>query len=460
MRPRTLAILFLVVAGLLAFIWFYERELPSSDERAELANRVVRLEADEVEAVVLELGDRRVRLERRAPAPAETGGEAAGERGWRLSEPLDAPADGAAVDRLVDTLTALEKKRTLAGADPDELGLSEPRGRVVVERAAGTVELVVGSEVPASATLILAVAGRDEAYVVADDLWDDLVKPAGDWRSRELGPRSRDEIQRLALVSGDRRVALGRRGESFWVEAPYVDRADRDLVSALLGEITGLRVESFVDDPGEPRPEGPEGVVEVVLEGREEALRIELEPAAEEAGELRRLRVDGQLVDSRTDLATALGRQPEQWRSRAWSSFEVYQIDRLEVRDAAGETVFERDAGDWLRDGARVDYSPVSELLYALTGIEAEGVTESPAPAGEPRLTLELSDAGAERRETLTLYPPAAGGGASPARVSGREVTLLVGEGAVADLEVKLAAARRAEEPAAEDASLEALGED
>ena len=34
MRPRTLLILLVLVLGLGAFIWFYERELPSSEERA------------------------------------------------------------------------------------------------------------------------------------------------------------------------------------------------------------------------------------------------------------------------------------------------------------------------------------------------------------------------------------------------------------------------------------------
>ena len=53
MRPRTLAALFLVVAGLLAFIWFYERELPSSDERVELAKRVLSVEADDVRGLTL-----------------------------------------------------------------------------------------------------------------------------------------------------------------------------------------------------------------------------------------------------------------------------------------------------------------------------------------------------------------------------------------------------------------------
>ena len=459
MRPRTLAVLFLVVAGLLAFIWFYERELPSSDERVELARRVLRLEAEEVRAVTLVRGAESLRLERRDPAPADEAGDEPGEAGWRLREPLDAIADRVAVDQLVDRLVELEKDRTLDDVEPAEVGLSEPRGRVILDTGDGPVELLVGSEVPATTTMILGVAGRDEAYVVADALWRDLEKPAGDWRSRDLGPDSRDAIQRVSLDAGDGAVALGRRGDSFWVESPYVDRADKELVSTLLGEVTSLRAESFVDDPAaEPTLEA--GALEVVLEGRERALRVELGGAVGDDGELRLARVDGQLVEIRGQLDAALDRPAEEWRSRAWASLEVYRIDRLEARDGEGETVFERDGGEWLRDGAQVEYEPVSDLLYAITGIEADAVDAAPGTLGDPVLTLVLSGDEEESRETLTLYPPAAGG-ASPARVEGREVTLLLGEGAVADLDLKLAEARAAAEPAEdEESELEPLAED
>jgi hypothetical protein len=153
-----------------------------------------------------------------------------------------------------------------------------------------------------------------------------------------------------------------------------------------------------------------------------------------------------------------LGRAAEEWRSHSWSSLEVYQIDRLEARDEAGETVFERDGGEWLRDGARVAYEPVSELLYALTGIEADSTTGG-TPSSDPVLTVLVSGEEGEREESLTLYA-ADDSGASPARVSGREVTLLLGEGTVADLELKLTEARQAEEPAPADGELEAIAED
>ena len=130
----------------------------------------------------------------------------------------------------------------------------------------------------------------------------------------------------------------------------------------------------------------------------------------------------------------------------------------MEVLDAAGETVFERDGGEWLRDGARVRYEPVSDLLYALTGVEADSTSDDPV-AGEPALTLVLGGDEDDVGETLNLYV-ANGTGARPARVDGRQVTLLLGEAAIADLELKLAEARSASGPEPAVGELEPIGED
>ncbi|HNU83320.1 MAG TPA: hypothetical protein PKO05_07800, partial [Thermoanaerobaculia bacterium] len=81
MRPRTLLVLLALVVGIGAFVYFYERELPSSDERAERAKRVLPgLAAEAVTGIEIEGSTGRLRLEREA-APA---GEADTLSGWRL----------------------------------------------------------------------------------------------------------------------------------------------------------------------------------------------------------------------------------------------------------------------------------------------------------------------------------------------------------------------------------------
>ncbi|RPH55915.1 hypothetical protein EHM82_04365, partial [bacterium] len=103
MKPRTLLVLSVIVLGLGAFIWFYERELPSSEERAKLEKRVLRVEKEDVTAVTLQSESGTVRMEKvKLPSKNEKKDEeeidTTPETEWHLRQPLNARADAMAVD--------------------------------------------------------------------------------------------------------------------------------------------------------------------------------------------------------------------------------------------------------------------------------------------------------------------------------------------------------------------------
>ena len=526
MRGRSLAVMAALVLALGAFIWLYERDLPTTAERETHGKRVFGdLEADDVREVTLEQGGRTVRLVREAPAKDANGdeGEDGGEGGdgaddllggeppaataeWRLASPITARADRFAVDGLLSTLLGVEKGRTLEGIDRAQYGLAPPAGRVTLVTEDGTRVLEVGREVPGSDQRIVALAGGAEGWAVSAGFWSELVKPAADWRSRELFPGQRAEIERVTLrsvgQSGGQSVLLARRGEEYWVEAPFADRADQDRVEELLGALTALRAEEF---PAAPPPglDPPQATIEVVRKGRAEPFRVALgaataavegaatptpavaeSAAVEETGPesasaaseptgdldeppavpaaLRPARVGGQLVTVAAEpLAEAAARPPAEWRSRAWTSFAVYEVDRVEVTDGAGRLTLVRDEGDWKRTGvagqreARIFYGPVSDLLAALADARAERVLApgdaaaagaQGTPAGRPVLTVKLvsGENEAAREQTLTLAGPVAGGQLA-ARSSDRQAVLMLPGSLLAELRGKVAAVRQAE---------------
>ncbi|HYG65174.1 MAG TPA: DUF4340 domain-containing protein, partial [Thermoanaerobaculia bacterium] len=185
MKPRTLLILLAVVLGLGAFIWFYERDLPSSEEREEQSRKVLAVEKDDVRAVTLETAAGTVHLERVDPPtpPAEKtekeeeedGDEAAGagtealvESEWRITKPYTARAELMAVDRLLDELINLEKSRTLEDAVPADVGLDKPQATVRLATTEGEKVLKIGAAVPTGGALIVGLEGSASAYVVGD----------------------------------------------------------------------------------------------------------------------------------------------------------------------------------------------------------------------------------------------------------------------------------------------------
>jgi hypothetical protein len=493
-KPRTLLVLTLVVAALAAFVWFYERKLPSSDEaKAEAKKVLAGVKADAVREVSIVRDRTTVRLVREGKPPAEEEKKAgAGDEEspmlpestseWRLASPLQARADRTAVDGLLSSVLGLEKERTLEKVDRKQYGLEPPAARVTVVTAAGKKTLEVGRELPGTDQRAVAVAGEPAVHAVTGTFWSELVKAPGDWRSRELFGGTRDDVERVSLERGGARIVLARRGEEPWIEAPLADRADPERFDALVDALTGLQATEFVDQPPGPSAtlglEPPQAVVEVVRKGQARPFRLVLgaakpeaapaatpEPAVDDSGAgetkttTRYARADGQLVAlSSSPLEEAMARPPQEWRSRSWAGFAVYEVDKIEVKDGHGALTLTRDEGDWKREqgtkpggAVKIFYGTVSDFLAAAAAAKAERVLDGPGAAGlatgPPAMTLTLVGSGG-KRQVLTIWPgrvegPAGAG--APARSSGRDAVLLMPAGLPADLAEKVAAVRKAE---------------
>ncbi|MEM7049160.1 MAG: DUF4340 domain-containing protein [Acidobacteriota bacterium] len=475
MKPRNLLILFLLVAGLGAYIYFVERDLPSSEERATRSKQLFAgLESDDLVGVTLESEGQSVRLERQGEGD---------DAEWTLTGPAEiapARADASAVDSLVDALGELAWSRRLEDGDRAATGLDAPRARAVLAYAdGGEKTLEIGAEVPASTQVLAALAGDDTLYVIPGTVVAQLQRPAGNWRDRQLFRGDRDDIHGLTLTSSEgSEVALSRRGERFWLDRPVQDRADRERLDSLLSDLTLLTVERFIDTPAAsaaPHEEGGEnprglepsrGSVVLTDEAGDELLRLAI--GAESGGSRAASGSDGLAADGtishyarlgertlviRSSLPSLLGGTADSWQDHHLTGWRSFQIDRATFTDAGGETVLERSDTDWLRNGERLSYTPVSELLAAVTEAQAERVLDSPAPTGEPRLTIAF--AGEDGEQSLALY---GGGGALQASAGDRTVVLELAESVAQGIFDRLEEVRAAEPVVEEEETKDSAG--
>lgn len=486
MRPRTLAILFAVVLGFGAFIWLYERKLPSSEERAVREKRVLAgVEKKDVLGLAIEGAGPRVRFERVAAGAGKDkdlkdtkdlrdedkkeDGEPA--YGWKLVEPLAARADAAAVNALVEGVLALEKTRTLETVDRKATGLERPEWKVRLKTADGEKVLELGAPVPPGGERIAALAGEKEAYVVNDQLVNDLKKAPGDWRDRKLLPGDREQISRLALTAGGHAVVLAKQGGKLRLASPVADAAQRDKVDDLLFGLASLSADRFVDQPPPPAELGltpPQAVVEATFPGQPPT-RIEIgreipgaapppPPMSTDGAEpppppekSYYLRVGSQVYQGKaSSLLAAANRPPAEWQSLALSGFEVHEVESAAVKTPKGKVELTRSDTDWKRGGTLISYMPVSDLLFALNGAKADRLaTPEEAKALGARLdqpVFEVTLKGKSGEEVLSFYPGLQGAAtAVPARVQGRSAVLLLPPKAYAEISEKWTAVEKAE---------------
>ncbi len=472
MKPRTLLILLLWVVGLGSFIALYERKMPSSEERERQAKKIFSFGPGDVSALAIEREGAQLAFDRvekpkaetpttsepdtsdEAPAAPAPESITAADWSWRIVRPIEARADAASVGRLVDTLAGLERSRTIEDVDAKATGLDQPEAKVRLKTEKGETVLEIGAKVPIGGERIVRIAGRTEGYAVPDSFWNDLLREPGAWRDKQIYSGERDAIERITIhpeaADETSEVVLARRADGFWLERPVSDRADRDLVDALLADITGLSADRFVESPAAPAEMGlepPKGSIEVVAKGKE-PFRLDLGgvvgAAADGGPPATYARAGGQLFTTNSRIGESLMRGGQDWRSRAVSSLEVYQVDALHVEDAGGAFDVKRAGSDWQRGKEMISYTTVSDLLYAISELRAEKLLDA-APAtpnipGTPILTV--TSTGAEgRKETIRFF--AAPGGTAIVRTEGRSATLELGAGKLAEIEAKVADVRK-----------------
>ncbi|MCZ6508377.1 MAG: DUF4340 domain-containing protein, partial [Acidobacteria bacterium] len=412
MQARSLGILLASVLAFGAFIWFFERDLPSSDERTELGTRLFAIEAAEVVAAEITVGEDRIAFGRFEDADGVQG-EASD---WRLTRPLQSPAENFRVDGLVRTIVDMRSSRSLTVEDPETYGLATPRGEVTLRLRNGdrlTVE--VGSEVPASSNMYVRLAGDSEVHVTENLLWSDLTRPVGEWRRAAMFPGVSGDIDSFRITGPEGTVELVRDEDGFRLAEPVSDRAAMSAVDSLVRAIAGLRATGFVDDSPDVVALGldpPGAQVEVGL-GDDESLLLEW-GAELEAGGGHYARIGEVIFETNADLDPVFARGAQEWRSSAWTTIAGFEVEGVRVDDQQATSTLARENGAWTHDGETIEFSLVNRLLDVVTDAVADRVLPEPPEdlgLGEPLVVVTLTTRSGST-ETLRLYASDAHAGA------------------------------------------------
>ncbi len=181
-------------------------------------------------------------------------GEADGA--WRLTAPQPAPAEAAAVARLVDALTLLPlgDMRTAAelaalGEDFADFGLAEPVRTAVTVRARGgaVTRIVFGARSASGKDVYARVEGLLNVFTVPMAAWEAIPANADGVRSRALVSCAREEIAGLDLHAPEAPfIRLVRAGAAWRLAAPVEAPADAAEVAALVDALAGARIVGFV----------------------------------------------------------------------------------------------------------------------------------------------------------------------------------------------------------------------
>ena len=339
MQKRSLAVMAVVFAGLLAYVLLIEIGREEEREAQEdMEQQVLPTDAESIKRVRIESAKGTVEMEYR--------GEGA-EGEWFLVVPFAAPADPAAAKALARAAATLSTVRRLESTSEDtaQYGLMDPVlvATLEAEGLEAPAVLRFGVQTGSKDGRYLSIDGDEAVVIVPSHEFRSLDKGVDDLRDRRLVRFSPGGVSQVHILNGDDGVVLSRDDGLWWVQGEPRYRAARMDVEDFLADLTTSRVLQFLDaDDPDLGLDDSDKRVEVDLDG--EGQIVITFGANRASGVIAQVSGFEEAAEVSHALVEPLDHPSDRWRTLEVADINPWQTD--ECRFSFGERSFDLLAGE------------------------------------------------------------------------------------------------------------------
>lgn len=169
---------------------------------------------------------------------------------WRITHPVEAIANEAAAAALASQLERLQASRMIEekAEDLKEFGLDPPVYTVIVTlNRVDTEILEVGSENLTGNQVYVRKGVGTPVYLAPVSIKQTLNKELKEWRRQELFRFASTDVKRVQIESPGQQVEIAREGDDWRIKKPIQAKGDPNEISNLLGSLSSLRGDDFID---------------------------------------------------------------------------------------------------------------------------------------------------------------------------------------------------------------------
>jgi len=391
MKWKTTLVLFVIAAGVFAYLFFVERNRPGTDEATRQAQNVVNFSRDQVNGVVIQNGDDTIDIRRR-------------DDKWRLEIPIKDQADGSVVNNLLLDLENWQKDAAISAkemeADKNKLadyGLANPKLRLKLIGPDTPPEIFFGKDAALEGKMYVRFGNSKETFLASQSVKKAIDKKPEDFRDRKLTDLIMAQVVRVVLKTSAGEMELQKKGDHWDILKPLHTRADDQKVSDLIAQVTTARIQQFVaDDRGDLHPYGlaePHGSLTLFAQNDKSAGRTDSSrgeqgqtlqiggPAT--AGEKEKNQVyvrfspRGFVYTLPKKIEEILNSKPNDLRDRHLVRIDTKILDRLTIdAPGKGKTVLARKDENWTIASRNNTPANSDEVRRIIDRLQNEQVTK------------------------------------------------------------------------------------
>jgi hypothetical protein len=265
--------------------------------------------------------------------------------GWKITDPIKAPADQSAADQVVSAGAGLSSEKDLGDvSDPAEFGLKTPVSLTFVLSGAQTKILKIGDKTPNGSGYYVMAGDAMKLSAIDGRSAESMLKSLLDLRSRKPMPFDTLATVSLEIQMGGTTLAAERvkedkvkPEEARWrIVKPESGEADRGEVIKLLSRVAEVKAESFVEeDAADLAKYGlakPEMTVWLVSDdGKKAGLMIGA--PAPEGGRYAKTYGSSAVIRISSDIVSAVSGSAGKLKLMTFTG-----IDRQKIKSVRGET--------------------------------------------------------------------------------------------------------------------------
>ncbi|HEX4638302.1 MAG TPA: DUF4340 domain-containing protein [Chthoniobacterales bacterium] len=406
MKWKTTFVLFILAAGVFAYLYFVERNRPNTQEAARQAQNVVNFERDKIDGVLIQNGDDKIDIRKH-------------DDKWRLETPIKDNADAALVNELLSGLENWQKDGAISAkemeADKNKLsdyGLVNPKLRLKLSGQGAPPEIWFGKDAALEGRMYVRVGNSKESFLTSQSVKKAIDKKPDEFRDRKLTDLIMAQVARAVLKTPAGELELQKKADHWEIVKPLHARADDQKVSDLIAQITTARIQQFVaDDRGDLHPYGlaePRGALTIFAENDKsgQTLQIGSVPEKEKDQVYVRFSPRAFVYTLPKKIEEVLNTKPNDLRDRHLVRIDTKVLDRLTIdAPGKGKTVLARKDENWTlasKNNAPANSSEVRRLLDTLQNEQVAKFVEDVASnlprygLDKPQMTITFSSFASE----------------------------------------------------------------
>jgi Domain of unknown function (DUF4340) len=406
MKTKTTLILLVITGAVFAYMYFYERKAPDTQQAAREAEKVVNFDRDKIDGIVIHNGNDRIELRRH-------------DDKWRLEAPIKDQANNSAVENLLLDLDSWQKDATIPAkeieADKNKLneyGLNRAKLRLKLLGPGAPPEILIGKDAALEGKTYVRLENSKDAFVAGQSVKKDIEKKPEDFRDRKLTDLIEAQVMRVVLNSPAGQMELQKQDEHWEITKPLRARGDDQKIGDLIARVTTAQIQKFVaDDRGDLHPYGlaePRGSITLFAQGDKQGQTLQIGAVPEKEKDMVYVRFSarGSVYTLPKQIEDLLNTKPNDLRDRHLVRIDMKNLDRITI-DAAGKgkTVLARKGEDWTianKKNIPANSSEVRRLIDTLQNTQVTKFVEDVASnlpkygLDKPQLQLTFSSFASE----------------------------------------------------------------